>query len=367
VLESYNIPAIMSGADSVFSTREARDLFFFLKAAMEPSAETAVRGALITGMMGFTPADIHRYNSDESLRESWMERFRQYNRLWERDGFTIMMSAAARDNGIRERLVSMTEGERRLTNFTHLIELLHKRSAEGPSGIHDLMRWFDERISLSGSEINSEEYEQRLESDESAVTIVTIHRSKGLQYPIVFCPFLWGQAKLRDKGAFSYHSGPAEILSIGTGGEEAMASALRELLAEKLRLFYVSVTRAEHRCYLAWGNFQHCEDSSAWYFLGDMESRLGGSEVISIEAPPKPGQPLKRARDRLGELDAAHFTGLLSRDFRISSFSSMTKGTGQRPGRRYYNIPAGPLPEARNFRFPRGQGRYCAAFHLRGY
>jgi exodeoxyribonuclease V beta subunit len=366
VLERHNIPAIMTGAASVFSTREAADICAVLAAVMEPSAERTLRGALITDMMGFTPADIHRYNGDEALRESWMERFRHYNRLWGERGFIAMMSALTEDGNLRERLVSMSEGERRLTNFTHLTELLHKHSSEGITGKHDLIRWLQERIALNASEIHAEEYEQRLESDESAVTIVTIHRSKGLQYPVVFCPFLWDQAELRDKDAFSWHSGSTEILSIGTGDAESIEAARREILAEKLRLFYVAVTRAVHRCYLVWGNFKHCEDSAAWYFLGDMENRFGKSKVISIETPPPPGQSLKRAQERGGELNAALFTGRLSTDFRISSFSSMTeKGPGAEDrDADIITSPAGTTPPEAGgiFRFPRG-ARAGTALH----
>ena len=113
----------------------------------------------------------------------------------------------------------------------------------------------------------SEQYEQRLESDEEAVRIVTIHKSKGLEYPIVFCPFCWSDAEpVRGQSVIFHQNGK---LTLDLEGSEAHQQAQRsEMLAEKMRLLYVALTRAKHRCYLVWGYFRNGRKSAPAYLFG---------------------------------------------------------------------------------------------------
>ena len=116
------------------------------------------------------------------------------------------------------------------------------------------------------SPAREEEHELRLESDDNAVRIVTIHKSKGLEYPVVFCPFLWGGSELskKDKEGFAYHDANGHLaLALGPEETETHKEAAREeQLAENLRLFYVAVTRAKNRCYMAWGGLKDAETSA---------------------------------------------------------------------------------------------------------
>jgi len=323
-LDAAGIPAIMSGVAGVFASGEARDLMLVLRAVAEPSNDSSMRGALVTNLMGYAPPYLENFNRDDLLREEWLQRFREYHRLWEKKGFIYMISSLFSDNGIKTGLMAATDGERRLTNLFHLVELLHRQSIHGVTGIHDLVKWFMERI--SDEKTRSEEYEQRLESDENAVRIVTVHRSKGLQYPIVFCPFLWDTADLRDESAFTYHDGTKEYLAVGIDDAAAVEAAGRESLGEKLRLFYVAVTRAQHRCYLAWGNFNKTGGSAAWYLLNDMEERLGRSKVISIEEAPLMGASRYERSLPDTEYACRSFSGAITRRWKISSFSALAGG-----------------------------------------
>ncbi len=160
--------------------------------------------------------------------------------------------------------------------------------------MHDLVRWLQERILPRLLEIRAEEYEQRLESDESAVTIVTIHRSKGLQYPVVFCPFLWDQAALREGRPFPGIRVLLRYFPSAPGDEESREAARRENLAEKLRPLLCGRHTRSAPVLSGLGNFQHCEDSAAWYFLATWKIVSGSQRSYPLK-PAAARAALKRA------------------------------------------------------------------------
>ncbi len=148
-------------------------------------------------MFGLNASALENLSSDEADWEATLNRFADYHVLWRDHGFVQMMRALLIGEKVRSRLLRWRDGERRLTNVLHLIELLHAACVENRLGINGLIKWLARQISL-GAELK-DEHELRLESDEDAVRIVTIHKSKGLEYDITFCPFVrkepWSAAK----------------------------------------------------------------------------------------------------------------------------------------------------------------------------
>ena len=96
---------------------------------------------------------------------------------------------------VRQRLLAFPDGERRLTNLLHLGEVLHQAETERRLGISGLQKWFAEQ--MAPGEEASEEHQLRLERDDNAVRIVTVHKSKGLEYPVVFCLFSWRDSEIK--------------------------------------------------------------------------------------------------------------------------------------------------------------------------
>ena len=114
-----------------------------------------------------------------------------------------MLREWMRAEGVSARLLARPDGERRLTNLMHLAELLHEAAASHPAP-EALQRW----LQTQRSEARRDEAAQlRLESDRNLVQVVTIHKSKGLEYPLVFCPLLWdGHTPARRGGeGVEYH------------------------------------------------------------------------------------------------------------------------------------------------------------------
>jgi len=247
-LRERGIAGVLQSDESIFASREAEEVRILLSALSDPGCESAVKAALVTDMLGRNGSDIDRINGDEEAWVACLESFHRYHRLWVEKGFMVMASELMMTESVRARLLDLADGERRLTNMLHCFELLHRKAEEERFGIEALATWFSEMIVAGESR---EEYQIRLESDEAAVRIVTVHVSKGLQYPIVFAPFLFGGINA-GKDVVQFHD-EAGVLIKDFGSRDIALhriEAERESLGENLRLLYVALTRAVYRCYL---------------------------------------------------------------------------------------------------------------------
>jgi len=237
---------------SVFATLEAEEMERILRAVAEPADTGLMRAALATVLMGRGSRELAELNADAETFNDIVERLDQYRRRWWQHGFGAMWRRLMTDERIVDRLLPAPGGERRLTNVMHLMELLSAAEDEH-GGIEALPRWLADRRTDPREE---EAALLRLESDENLVRIVTKHRAKGLEWPIVFCPFIWRERGPERKSGrtAAYHEGDVLILDY-TGAGEAKKLQENEQLAERVRLIYVALTRAVNRCYLVAGPF----------------------------------------------------------------------------------------------------------------
>ncbi|NTV25252.1 MAG: exodeoxyribonuclease V subunit beta [Chlorobiaceae bacterium] len=252
-LSARGIASVMRSDETVFASMEAEEIRILISALAEPARQPLVRSALATRIIGLSGNDIDRLNSDEDAWIARLQQFREYRRIWQEQGIMVMASALMSNESVRERLLSApgNQGERALTNVLHCFELLHRITHERSLGIESLVAWFSERVAAKEP---GEEYQIRLESDEPAVRIVTVHVSKGLEYPVVFCPFLFGGITSA-KDVVQFHDDKGRLVKDFGSPQMAEHRAIsdRESLAENLRLLYVALTRARHRCVLFTG------------------------------------------------------------------------------------------------------------------
>lgn len=358
-LRARRVPSVLYSSESLFDARELDELRLVLAAVLDPADDAALRTALATQMLGFDGAALERAATDESGWEGLCERFAGYHDLWERRGFMAMAAHLLHQENVRERLLAYDDGERRLTNLLHGIEVLHQAAQEQRLGMDALGVWLAERLLEKPQQ---DEYQMRLETDETAVKLVTIHRSKGLEYPIVFCPFSWNGS--RQRGAeISFHDPRAErALTLDLGSlqrEEHIPWAEEEILAENLRLLYVALTRARNLCILTWGAFNQSETSAPAYLFhpppvaasGAWTDRLAShvktldddamhhhlaqmahsSEGrVLVESVPQPDYRRYSPReDTTQTLHVRHFKGRLAAERRIASFSSLAAGRSE--------------------------------------
>ena len=250
-LSARGVPSVRRGRDSVWLSEEAEALAAVLAAYAEPGREGVLRYALASRLLGRDAAHLARCQDDEQAWDAERESAERYHQLWQQQGFMRAFRAWLDEQGVAERLLALADGERRLTNLLHLAELLQAESRLRP-GLEPLLAWFDAQ---RGADHHGEDALLRLESDAERVQIVTVHTSKGLEYPLVFCPFLWDGALLRrDEDITCHAEDGTPLLDLGSERlDDRRLVARHERFAERLRLAYVALTRARDRLWLHWG------------------------------------------------------------------------------------------------------------------
>jgi exodeoxyribonuclease V beta subunit len=397
-LFGLKIPSVLYSTVNLFDSPEALEMSRVLEGIANPHQEGLIRAALATDMMGVAGETIESLSRDEAAWEGWLSRFRDYYERWERSGFIQMFRYFLLSEKIRSRLLSLPNGERRLTNVLHLCEVLHQAATEEKMGMAGLLKWLARQRDPRSPRL--EEHQLRLESDAKAVKIVTIHKSKGLEYPIVFCPFNWAKSSIDRDRPFTFHDEEDDWrlnLVLDPQASPKLFLGEREVLAENMRLLYVSLTRAKNRCYLAWGRFKDAETSSLSYILHP-SAKVEGSVVEEIrkhfngltdedireelqdlsreakgaillqDMPGGPGEEVLPAEKEGEELSGKIFSAPIPRDWQIASFSSLTagvRGGAESPGYAWMDLPdhdQAALPEGQVweektfsiFSFPRG-------------
>ncbi|MGD0258685.1 MAG: exodeoxyribonuclease V subunit beta [Verrucomicrobiota bacterium] len=414
-LNRRNVPSVLYTSASLFDSREVVETLRVLAAIADPTHESQLMAALGTDMVGLTgsqiealakregerPREPHLYSGSQAeavakQETDWqqiLERFRGYLDLWLQRGFIQMFRSFMQRQQVRPRLLAFPDGERRLTNLLHLLEVLHRASVEHRLGVSGLLKWLGEQRELEGQV--AEEHQLRLETDEKAVKLVTIHKSKGLEYSVVFCPFSWKGATIEHGGeeqVFFHEQGDGNLVrDLGSPDYDAHKQQARvERLAENVRLFYVALTRAKHRCYFVWGAFRDAATSApAWLLhpppnpepdpvtalenhfpqlddhqllddlrkLADQSSGPDGQPTIAARDLPQPADTAFTAPSSAGlALDYRRFTRAIARDWRISSFTSLTANQGEElPDHDALGADArAELPASGIFAFPRG-------------
>ena len=367
-LATLNIGSVELLQESVFASVDADEVERILMAIHEPSRLSLLRSALATEMIGYDAAAIVLLSNDETQLLARIERFVAYRDAWMRKGVGAMFRQLLTEEGASARLLCRSDGERRLTNLLHLGEELHKAAQ-----VHDspdaLLRWLQsQRRDASIADAT----QLRLESDQNLVQIATIHKAKGLEFPIVFCPFLWDGFMMprRWVDAREYHDQDAEegtsaVIDFRIGAEiqphDAAIKAQIKLedSAELLRLAYVAMTRAVYRCYLVGGTYstrtsgspsasQSCKSLLNWLVAGNgqtaeawMEGKqtaaeialawtaLGAAKGANIGLTPLPetrGTPVLRDRPPPESLIALTPPARIANAWRTNSFSGLANG-----------------------------------------
>lgn len=356
-LARHGITSVAMGGGSVWQSEEAEEIERLLLAVAAPSREGLVRAALATVLLGVDAGRLAAWADDDTGWSERPDRFHDDHLLLCDQGFMAMWRRLLRREGVVARVLARPDGERRLTNYRHLAELLQAAEHAESLDATGLAR----HIARQRGCPEGEENQLRLESDAQLVRIVTIHAAKGLQYPIVYCPFLWDGPQENGTGwPVLAHDGSGASLDFGSERIDALRrQADLEEAAEELRLAYVALTRAQHRCIVAWGRVNQCERSPlAWLLFGpqkqvdeprawladkiesgeealriDLETlaqRLNGALRVTPlpadgkQAPP-PDRPAATGAPRV-------FTGAIPAPWGVTSFSTLAARLAEEEG-----------------------------------
>jgi exodeoxyribonuclease V beta subunit len=261
-LREVSIPAVLNNIESIFHSPEARELLWLLQAVANPSNSRLLKQALTLSWFGFDGLSLYALLQNENALDKWMTRFSDYYQDWQKLGLMAMMHRLLKQESIPLQLAKTKRAERQLTNIAHLVELVHQAAINDHLGINKTLDWLQSALYQSKT---AESQQLRLESDEDAVQLVTMHRSKGLEYPIVFCPCLWQDDDhlAKEQSLITCHKDGRMIADLGSQHfEEHRKQAKFEQDAENLRVLYVAVTRAKYRCYLVWADVRGKEKAN---------------------------------------------------------------------------------------------------------
>ena len=328
----------LSNRSSVFSSTVANELARILQAALNPDSDRRLRSALACSLLGLSSRQIDKLNNDEHLWEQAVFEFTEYQQIWAEKGVLPMLRQLIFKRQIAQRLLAVEEGERALTDLMHLGELLQKASTELDSQ-YALLRWLNENIQTPNGD--SGEQQSRLESERELVQIVTVHKSKGLEYNLVYLPFV---SSFRETDTMLYHDENNQVQLELKVSDQAKEKAEKERLAEDLRLLYVALTRAVFGCVLGVGQLKPSKgkwSKSAidYLLLGLDEDNTEGrtlfsalsdlcdqQDYMSLSSPPEITEGkyhLFTAQSK--PLVAKVFSGRIRRDWRLTSYSALVK------------------------------------------
>jgi exodeoxyribonuclease V beta subunit len=246
VLSRYQIPAITVSDSTILTTAEAKEMLCLLY-ALETHVIGKINQAMIAGIAGFSIATLE--DIDE---ESLVERFRYWHSMWVEKGIYVALQSVFACFDITNRLLqsSSDDGERKLSNYIQLAEILHQTESRLNCRPAELVNWLQK--ATEGKREEGDEYEQRIESDAEAVQIITIHKSKGLEFNIVMAPFLELEHTFKKNYLYSFRNDTGEFFF---GKTESLTDDEKQWIEtqqeqENRRLLYVALTRAKYKCYL---------------------------------------------------------------------------------------------------------------------
>ena len=337
-LQKLGIASVyLSDQSSVFDSHVAVELLRILKACLNV-AERPILNAIATALFGLNAADIHQIQQNEADWQRWADSFAQYQQTWQRQGILAMLHQILLEQGISERLLSQATGERDLTDFLHLAEILQQAAT-----LHEteaaLLSWFEKQIQGEGRQ----EAQIRLESERQLVKIVSIHKSKGLEYDLVWLPFLAVPSKIPTAGDMNVYYSKERDETLWDMENRNLNALYEETFAEELRLLYVALTRAKYQMAFA----LPAQFDKKWNALHYVLSQGEIGKEIALAAPNDTETLLQTFKEKMqdnveictrpnleafpalsintknDELKAAEFTGNIEQDWRITSFTSI--------------------------------------------
>ncbi|MCL2341041.1 MAG: exodeoxyribonuclease V subunit beta, partial [Proteobacteria bacterium] len=357
--------------DSVFAAPEAHVLAQVLAALTAPADPVGIRTALATDLFGCSGEELRRLAANEQDWEGRLADLLRYRQIWVEQGFLPMFQHLLAAERVTGRLTARDGGRRSLTNYLHLAELL-QASPAGRHGTAALLRWL--RRQIDHPDTGADNQLLRLEDDEHLLRVLTIHRAKGLEFPVVILPFLWFGRSPDSAGPLAFHDRDSLrlVLDLGAGREEHRRWAADEALAEEVRLLYVAMTRAKSCCLFCWGRVSGLEHAALAHLLHqgrcpeddaalrrDLEALNRQEPLVELRSQPENfGSRRLAAATDAPRLRPASFHGRISPGWSLTSYSQLNAGADlpEAADRDQWDAPAAAMPEdfRSMFTFPRG-------------
>ncbi len=341
------IAGVFTRSDSIYHSSEAGELLTFLQGVAAGNDPRRIMNALSTPVGGCSLDQLLRLQSPEGEEErlALQQKFRILAKTWLEGSFLKMFARLLREFDVVPRLLATPGGERQVSNLLQLGDLLQQESFRRGLGMNALLRFLAGKIENPGDKQPPEEELQQLETERSAVKIMTLHGSKGLEFPVVLLPTLWlcGATSNRSQQRTPYHNAQGLLEYDLSNSPEAKCAEKNERMQEQLRLAYVALTRAKFRCALFCGihSRNQQEDSPVeWLFrmkdagpdeLKDCAGCTQARRDLPLEIPPEMAEPLPPLTDAIYQPEAepatepvlAEWESAVTADWICASYSKL--------------------------------------------
>jgi exodeoxyribonuclease V beta subunit len=280
-LVGAGVPSVLRATSNVFATAAARDWLVLLEAVEQPHRVGRVRRLAVSAFLGRDAAALDA--GGDAAHDALAHELRGWSAVLTESGVAALFAAADAAHGAVARLLGQVGGERQATDLRHVAEILHAAAMREGLGPAALLTWLRRRIEEAATPQGNPERSRRLDSDAAAVQVVTVHASKGLEFPLVYVPFGWDRS-VREPDVALFHDADGRRCRdvggpTGTHWADAVRAHLREDAGEDLRLLYVAATRARSALTVWWARSTITAESAV--------NRL-------LCRPPGPGNPPAR-------------------------------------------------------------------------
>ena len=346
-LAEVGVPSVVNAGGSVFHTPAAGEWLALLEAMEQPHRSDRVRAAALTSFFGHSARSLEA--GGDRLTDDLAGTVRTLADVFTQRGVAAVVEVTAVE-GLTARVLARVGGERTLTDLRHIGESLLRVSTEERLGLVGLLAWLREQVADDKLEVASERT-RRLDSDAEAVQLVTIHGSKGLQYPVVYLPTLWNRFTGREPAVPLFHDDQGrrcrDVGGASAFHRESVRRHWREDAGESLRLLYVAMTRAQSQV-VAWyaaaerntpdsplhrvlfgrrpgmapvpDSQPVVEEDRLMAILAAWQEAGGPSVELAVLTPPDP-TPLERSTE---DLRVRSFTRAVDTSWRRTSYSSLS-------------------------------------------
>jgi exodeoxyribonuclease V beta subunit len=350
-LDRAGVPAVLAGGGSVFATSSARSWLVLLEALEQPHRAGRVRAAALSVFFPDDEATLDAAGDD--LADRLGPRLRRWADLLTARGVAAFLEVLTAEERLPERVLGRPDGERVLTDLRHVGQVLHAVAAGESLGLTALVEWLRRRIAQAAVE-SSDERSRRLESDAAAVQVMTVHVSKGLEFPVVYVPYGWHRWAPDNPQLLRLHDETGRrVLDVGGSGAPGYATALgrheAEESGEELRLLYVALTRAKCQVVAHWAPSANTAAAPLHRLLfgaagpgaqpaasiapppdDDVATRLAaiadssGGTITAEQVTPVPVRRWQPPTEDSATLSVSSFTRTLDEAWRRTSYSALT-------------------------------------------
>ncbi|HET7477468.1 MAG TPA: UvrD-helicase domain-containing protein [Dermatophilaceae bacterium] len=347
-LSRHGIRSVVAGSGHVFATEAARDWLCLLEAMAQPHRSARVRSAALTPFFGRTATDLG--TSGDGLTDTLANTVRDWAQLLKERGVAAVLEAASASGELATRVLGQVDGERALTDLRHIAEVLHEVAARERLGLGALISWMRQQMAQDRATVATERT-RRLDSDAAAVQILTVHGSKGLQFPVVYLPSAADSFPVTPQMPLFHDDHGVRCIDVGgRASGPNLARALQEEAGEDLRLLYVALTRAQSQVVTWWVPSARNTTSSALHrvlfgrppghsqvpdsypLLGDAAAwaraqvwQEAGGPVVELAEPA--GLAGSLGNPQPGRLQVRRFDRVVDQDWRRTSYTSLTRAT----------------------------------------